>query len=383
MIYRNQSEERRTSYLNTLSNVARLSKIFSENTAPYLPYRAVENIYCKAFDATNLGRSDCSADASLNGIGIGIKTFLHKNGRSFEKIAEFNRDSHLYRDLPIREIVYKIAELRNARIEFTLNAYGLTEMIYHCVTRKSDGSIQVYEMPMEKIDLNHIKNIANDSPSIITFDDGINEYNFKMTKSTLYRRFNLTEDRLVASVTATILEDPYTALDNISPALTVQTVLAQPAVQLEYVVLPLYSFRRGLSVVSPKSGLNQWNAAGRRRDPNEIYIPVPRWIHTRFPGFFPERDHPFELILPDGVALSAKICQDNGKALMSNPNKELGQWLLRDILELPEGELLTYAKLEMLGIDSVIIEKTGVDRYSIDFRQMGTYDEFQLEHNVN
>ena len=68
---------------------------------------------------------------------------------------------------------------------------------------------------------------------------------------------------------------------------------------------------------------------------------------------------------------------------MSNPNKELGQWLLRDILELPEGELLTYAKLEMLGIDSVIIEKTGVDRYSIDFRQMGTYDEFQLEHNVN
>ena len=68
---------------------------------------------------------------------------------------------------------------------------------------------------------------------------------------------------------------------------------------------------------------------------------------------------------------------------MSNPNKELGQWLLRDILELPEGELLTYAKLEMLGIDSVIIEKTGVDRYSIDFRQMGTYDEFQLEHTVN
>ena len=380
MIYMNQPEESRNAYLNTLSSVACLSKIFSENTAPYLPYRAVENIYCKDFNATNLGRSDCSADASLDGIGIGIKTFLHKNGKSFEKIAEFNKDSHLYRNLPIKEAVYKIAELRNARIELTMNTYGLTEMIYHCVTRKADGSIHVYELPMEKIDIAHIKNINNDKPSIVTFDDGINEYNFKLTKSTLYRRFNLEDAYLVASVTATILDDPYALLNNFSSTVVGQAI-ALPVAELEHVILPLYSFRNGLNVVSQKSGLNQWNAAGRRRDPNEIYIPVPRWIHHKFPGFFPERDHAFDLYLPDGEVISAKICQDNGKALMSNPNKKLGQWLLRDILELSEEELLTYEKLEVLGIDSVIIEKIEPYKFSIDFRQTGTFDEFQLEHN--
>ena len=66
---------------------------------------------------------------------------------------------------------------------------------------------------------------------------------------------------------------------------------------------------------------------------------------------------------------------------MSNPNKKLGQWLLRDILELSEEELLTYEKLEVLGIDSVIIEKIEPYKFSIDFRQTGTFDEFQLEHN--
>ena len=48
---------------------------------------------------------------------------------------------------------------------------------------------------------------------------------------------------------------------------------------------------------------------------------------------------------------------------------------------LPEEELLTYEKLEVLGIDSVIIEKIEPYKFSIDFRQIGTFDEFQVEHN--
>ena len=60
-----------------------------------------------------------------------------------------------------------------------------------------------------------------------------------------------------------------------------------------------------------------------------------------------------------------KICQDNGKALMSNPNKALGKWILRDVLSLKEGEVLTYQKLKELGIDSILITKG--KNYSINF----------------
>src|SRR5450830_1205555 len=98
-----------------------------------------------------------------------------------------------------------------------------------------------------------------------------------------------------------------------------------------------------------KSSLNQWNASGRPRNNNEIYIRIPKLIHEKFSKFFPSRYKEFKLILPNKKELSAKICQDNGKALMSNPNSALGQWLLRDVLNLKMGELLTYEKLEDIG----------------------------------
>jgi hypothetical protein len=93
-----------------------------------------------------------------------------------------------------------------------------------------------------------------------------------------------------------------------------------------------------------------------------IYI-YPAWIHTQFKNFFPERDEAFTLELPNMNTLQAKICQDGNKALMSNPNKDLGQWLLRDVLKLAEGELLTYKKLEDIGLDSVVIYKSSHDQY--------------------
>ena len=43
--------------------------------------------------------------------------------------------------------------------------------------------------------------------------------------------------------------------------------------------------------------------------------------------------------------MQSKVCQDNNKALMSYSNRELGKWILRDILKLKEGELLTYEKI--------------------------------------
>lgn len=126
--------------------------------------------------------------------------------------------------------------------------------------------------------------------------------------------------------------------------------------------------------------VNQWNAKGRLRDPDEVYIPIPAWIHKVFANFFPSRDEPFKLILPDRTELSAKVCQENGKALMTNPNKDLGKWLLRKVLKLDEEQLLTYNMLEKKGIDSIEISKNNDGSFNINFKEIGTYENFENEY---
>ncbi len=123
----------------------------------------------------------------------------------------------------------------------------------------------------------------------------------------------------------------------------------------EYIILPLYSNRGGRKNVPEKSGLNQWNAGGRDRNENELYIPIPKKIHDKYPNFFPSRNEHFNLKLPNGQILSVKVCQDNSKALMSTHNADLGKWLLRQVLNKPIGELVTVDDLNRYGIDSVRI----------------------------
>ena len=62
---------------------------------------------------------------------------------------------------------------------------------------------------------------------------------------------------------------------------------------------------------------------------------------------------------------------------MSYSNKQLGQWILRDVLGLKEGELLTYAKLQKIGVDSVRIDKIGENQFEINFSSIGTYEKFK------
>ena len=62
-------------YLEMLSIVGSLSKLFSDSTIPYINYRATENIFCKYFEADNLSRDDTAYDARVKDFGVGIKTF--------------------------------------------------------------------------------------------------------------------------------------------------------------------------------------------------------------------------------------------------------------------------------------------------------------------
>ena len=363
-------------YKNYLRCTGMLSGLSSESNSPYINSRVAENTFCLVTGAENLARADCSADAKLDTVGIGIKTFIANNNNTMQKVAEFNRDAQLIRYKSAEIVVNIISNLRNERILSTMRIYGLDTMIYHCIVREP-GMIKVCELPMDMIDIANIQNIESKSNgNVIYFDDGKNEYSFNLNKNTLYKRFDTSNSLFTVGVE--ILDAPYTILSRL---LTYNTGFKTQNEESKYpsVILPLFSDRGGRNVPE-RSGLNQWNAAGRRRDDNEIYIPIPAWIHDKFSDFFPSRDEPFRLMLPNGKELLVKLCQAGSKALMSNPNLELGKWLLREVMNLKEKELLTYEKLQVIGIDSVEVYKISDKVYKIDFRPMGTYDEF-VEQN--
>lgn len=348
-----QNEAKKKYYFKMLQAVGSLSRLFSDSPQPYLYYRVAENLFCKSFEAENLSRSDLSADASINNMGIGLKTFLKGSGRKMEKVAEFNSDSVSLRILSPEQQIVEIARLRNMRIEATKNIYGLDKMIYHSIVR-NNGKMEVIEEIMYTIDLTSLNNISVNDKSL-KFSDVHNDYSFNISKSTLMKRFEV--QNVLMEVPIEILDDPFILLEDLFEHEKDLGLVFKPISESEdHVFLPLYSVRDGKEVPE-RSGLNQWNAAGRERNLNEVYMPIPAWIHRRFAGFFPDRDTEFNLHLPDKRVLSAKICQEGGKALMTNPNEALGQWILRDVLKLEEGELLTYKKLQDVGLDAVVVYK--------------------------
>lgn len=373
-------QKNRTYYIEILNLIGSLSRLFSDSKVPYLNYRVTENLFCKAFDASNESRTDCSADAVKDHVGIGIKTFINGNGKSFQKVAEFNSEAYKFRGKESNEIVSIVSEMRNERIEFTKRLYNLDTIIYHCIVR-DERKILVYECNMNEIDIEKIK-IEKVSKNSIHFKDGKDEYSINLSKSTLYKRF-ITKN-ILESVEVDIIDNPIELLTAKLNVLTNIQCVAESQNEYKfnnkkYVILPLFS-EKGDRHVPIKSSLNQWNAGGRKRDKDEVYIAIPSWIHKKFSGFFPSKDICFKLNLPDGQAINAKVCQDGSKALMSNPNLDLGKWILRKVLNLDIGELLTYDRLESLGIDSVSITKDNNGEFYIDFMKLGTYDKFVEEN---
>ncbi|MYL54196.1 NgoFVII family restriction endonuclease [Pontibacillus yanchengensis] len=379
MFFDRQTQEEQEHYIKLLQVVGSLSNLFSENKTPYLYYRAAENIFCKALNANNLARGDVSFDAFKGNVGIGLKTFVHGNGKKFEKIAEFNKDLEKFRGLDAEETMQKIVELRNERIAATERAHGTNEMIYHLVTRK-DGKFEIYEEEMHYIDIDTLKlDKKKTTDKNIFFKDKHANYKFYIAKSTLYKQFFC--ENPVASFNVEILDNPFEFLLS-KDSQQYYMVHESEEEKYEQIYLPLYSARSG--EVEEKSGLNQWNAGGRSRHEDEVYVPIPSWIHKQFEGFFPFDRHtgdkaPFILVLPDGKEIDASICQGGGKGFMSNPNKELGYWILRTILQIPVGQLVTYADLDRVGIDSVLITKYDEHRFKINFASKGSYDEFEGE----
>lgn len=372
MFLEHQSPTKIEEYKQKLSMIGSLSRLFSESTIPFVQYRVAENLFCNVFEAENRSRSDLSADATFSALGFGIKTFVSPRNTKTEKIAEFDAQGSELRLLHSKpkELALVLAKSRNERLEITKNIYHLDQMIYHLVVRQ-DSSIILLEQKMDFISSSKIRIVSSKSNSL-RFEDGKHEYSYNFSKSTLNQKFEIMN--ILEKIPVTVLEDPFEVLMNLFDSYHFSPT--KPGDSNDFVILPLYSTRGGDKVVPEKSGLNQWNAEGRIRNSREVYIPVPRKIYELKPGFFPNRLTEFELILPNGSSISAKICQDGGKALMSNPNKALGDWLLDQVLRQPKDKLITYHQLAELDIDCVRVTKLGYRKYSIDFQKIGKYEEF-------
>lgn len=372
-------------YLNLLKIMGSLSNLFSDNAAPYLYYRGHENLFCEAFGAKNLSRGDVSYDAIKDGVGIGLKTFLNNNGLTFQKVAEFNNDSDVIRNIKSEdEIIHKIAQLRNKRIQTTQNMTGTQSSVYHLVTREP-GKMNIIEEPMHLIDLDSVKLNSKQSKNTIRFTDRYNDYSFSLSKNTLLKRFDTREESKIHQFSVDMLENPFDLLKNLIDEIQISDT-KQPTDE-NYIILPLYSARDGN--LPEHSGLNQWNARGRTRHPDEVYIPIPSWIHNEFTDFFvysrdfkpkgksTKNSPSFQVELPNGNVMKCKVAQSGGKALMSDPNRALGHWILREVLNIPNNTLVTMDMLKEIGIDSVRLTKKNDDYYYLDFVEEGSYEVFE------
>ena len=307
MFYDKQPVLNQNNYKDMLKIMGKLSNLFSESDCPYLAYRAHENIFCRYLKAENLARSDCSADAKKDGIGIGLKTWM---GNDDQKVAEFGKLKKNYANLTGLELVKRIAEYRNERIRVTKRLHGINQMIYH-VVKRVPNMMQILECAFDYIDIEAVKLIPNRGNDNNTyFTDGKHTYHFSISKNTLYMIFDDLE--LLDSFEVGIIDDPYLflmqltqrdivnkgVLGHISNEENITAIydaaLMKKAGNKPMLCLPLYS-RKGPDkekFVAEKSGLNQWNAAGRARDANEIYIPYQAVDRKRDVSFFPPRDTP-------------------------------------------------------------------------------------------
>jgi hypothetical protein len=363
--------------------------------------------------ATDLGRADKSFDALLeDGIGVGVKTFVAGNGKyRYEKVAEFTalaRAGH-FRVRNRRDLVLRIASARNNRVLSNAVEYGIKmdRCVYHCLIRFPGGAI-VHEEPYELINIDKLKPLTksgtpapdwNSMGSGLYFTDGKSKYSYSVSKNVLSKRFDF--DRRKNFIKLEIHPDPLTLLNRLlgrtstSPSaidmksITVEREDRTMRKGIDYLVLPLYSLRD--HCVPVKSGINQWNAGGRNRKFGEAYVPIPAEVRKRFPHFFPPQDEHFDLLLPNGeVAHRAKVCQQDGKALMTENNVELGRWLISvvdptvrpsDFAMVPGGRPpYTYDDLVSIGSDAVVVRKTGLGvemKYSLEFASLGAYEEFR------
>lgn len=401
-------------YSNYLAAVGSLTELFSDNDRPLINSRTAERLFVFLTGARDLSRKDNSFDACLGIVGVGIKTFTAPSveSASLQKVAEFSNtvDRNHLRGLKPKQLATEVSRRRNHRLASHATQLGISidESYYHCLVRVPGGMV-IFETELNLIDIDNIRpldskgRIQDSWPrsvkenSSVRFTDGLNVYSFHHGKSVLMMKFDLKDGLVSKFVKVQPVPNIFDILLRQFPStkslrsessglrLGPNSQSSDQKRSMDSVVLPLFSPRTG--EVSPKSGLNQWLGKGdkRKRTFGEAYVPIPSIVHEIAPGFFPSRNTVFSLVLPNSEKVKVKVCQQGDKALMSNPNSDLGEWLMAAI----DGSLLTARKrfsksqkytrkdLERVGSDSLRITRTGdPNEFMADFAAIGSFEIF-------
>lgn len=332
-----------------------------------IDFKLVEKFFSESFDAENLATRNMSFDAILKSgnkkIGIGLKTFTVKSRQAqSEKIAEFNKLSKELNSLSGLELVKKVSELRNQRIMADIRQYGIDEMYYICVLRAKkyeEKYFYVKQFDYSLIDINKIRLLDRAENA---FTDGKYEYSFNRSKNTLFKKFEISENGLKPTIIDYDLEFLKKAFS---------TIEKECDLQKNKLILPMYSFKNKEKIIYKKSGLNIWNAGGRKRDLYEAYIPLNGKVREKAKSFFGSSK--FTLVTDNGIEMTASLCQQNSKALMTNPNKDITDWICQIInlnsFEVPEDEIHDYANNE----DYKLIKNKNKNTFTV--RKVISYDD--------
>lgn len=133
-----------------------------------------------------------------------------------------------------------------------------------------------------------------------------------------------------------------------------------------------------INCLTPNSALFESTTTALWRNyktPYEVYIPIPnsKKFHDNYPDFFVENggllngktlvssknNRTFTIeFLPSEERMQMFINQDNGKAIQSlNSQFIFGKWVLKNIFQLKDRELLTTDTLDALGINAITFTK--------------------------
>ncbi|MDE5052476.1 NgoFVII family restriction endonuclease [Niallia taxi] len=400
LLWKNFNAGEREEYIEFLKIFGALSGLFKDNIEgsnarkPYLYYRNHEQLFARVFNVEDLTRHDSAFDAvakiGKERIGVGLKTWIHTKDKTFQKVAEFNKLSPtniqpLISAGETQRVIEEVSRLRNDRIELDKRQYATSKDVYHYITR-DDNVMKIAESPYELVQLDSLK-LKEHKKGTYSFTDGLNNYKFYTSKSVLLKEFDASESKILQQIPIIQFNDPFELINSIN--LSVQEV-QKPE---EVIYLSIYS--DSSFKVEEKSGFNAWNGASKNKGTSilrpdfEAYIPIPKWIHFVFPGFFgfdalndDERNNSeaFKLYLPDGRDFSAIVTQSSGKSLQTNPQNVLGKWILHDVLGLQARELLTMKRLNELGVDSLKITKINNGNFKIELAETFAYEKWKSEN---
>ncbi|MDY7394658.1 NgoFVII family restriction endonuclease [Aureibaculum sp. 2210JD6-5] len=420
-VWEKYSIEQRDEYVKFLQVYGSLTNLFRQKKGdliPYLDSKYQETIFAKSFKGKNVDIGNTPHDIlSVFGnvrVGIGLKTWMGSKP-SYQKVMQLKR----YQD-EINEfrndkegLAYKISEIRNEKMLSDYERLGLIESnnIYHYVTRDK-GRFTINECAYPLINLKNL-NDFKETKTALSWSDGNKDYKYTFGDSQIWQKFDSAkyESLLLKTFDVKIIEDPFSFL--LEAYLTIIDNPEEIEEDIIEVYLPLYSYRT--KEVEEKSGLNAWNAASKTKNSNtprplnEVYIPIPRQFHKKYPNFFVKNIFDFEkekenflgnkknkpeirfyLQLPNGKKIPSLVTQSNMKGLQSGSNTEfdengkrygqsaLGQWLLVDVLGLKERKLVTLEWLHKKGTDSVRLwrKKDNYSNINIDFAPIGAFEAF-------